>query len=546
MTDYPDLTPSEVAATCDALWAGIRLVVIDTETTSQPGGGPLRAVQVAYRICRAGAARGRWSDYLNPGVPIDKVSQRIHGITDEHVTTQPDFATGASPLLAALQPLDGERTVVVAHNVGFDLAVLRHEFELAGWEMPEASTLDTMKLAPHLGVSGPSPKLPALCDALSITHHDAHDAQGDADACADVVIALLDIAARQGRRDFDTLLEDVSGAATTRTVRASMRTPRNDNASPAPALPADHLESHTRILTRRAGIRMLDAWTGAVAECARLRCAHLRSRAAIAEADSDVVLERLHHVLIERAHVCDIAAAATVLSAVLDRLGVPTPGSRNVKARNDAVRWTRHWAPILNPLGRCNSVDQCPTCREGMPCPLDTWRDNLAALVVGDPNNYAQGYFEMVGKEAGTGVYTTLTDRGLDRQVADAGIWLCAQHWRSIGQGSRAESVVQLAWKAGCRHPDVADAYVGAMIAPGTLGDYTTAIKLCDSVLSGAGDSTHDAWVRLRSRRAQLAGRAHRLTVRYQGVDDDGNPIPVRRHHPENPHRTRLPRFARN
>ena len=59
-------------------------------------------------------------------------------------------------------------------------------------------------------------------------------------------------------------------------------------------------------------------------------------------------------------------------------------------------------------------------------------------------------------------------------------------------------------------------------------------------------NSTSESWLRLISRRNQLAGRVRRLTIRSSGqYDEDGNPIPLRRHHPEAPRRSRLPRFIR-
>jgi len=68
-----------------------------------------------------------------------------------------------------------------------------------------------------------------------------------------------------------------------------------------------------------------------------------------------------------------------------------------------------------------------------------------------------------------------------------------------------------------------------------------------DTALATQRGSTLDGWVRARSRRDLLAGQAQRLVVRYTGdFDDDGNPIPLRRHHPEQPERPpRTPRFQR-
>ena len=129
--------------------------------------------------------------------------------------------------------------------------------------------------------------------------------------------------------------------------------------------------------------------------------------------------------------------------------------------------------------------------------------------------------------------------------MCDAALWRCVQHRRTVEMFKRAEQVIELGWAAGCRHPDLADAYAGQLAASGRLSSYERAIDVCDEALGIAGGSTHPGWGRLRSRRNQLAGRRQRLVVRPSGrFDEDGNPIAARRHHPDRPRRTRPMRFV--
>jgi hypothetical protein len=68
---------------------------------------------------------------------------------------------------------------------------------------------------------------------------------------------------------------------------------------------------------------------------------------------------------------------------------------------------------------------------------------------------------------------------------------------------------------------------------------------VCDKALASRAGSTHEGWTRLLSRRNQLQGRVERANVRYADIlDEDGNPVPLRRHHPEWPRRTRPTRFV--
>jgi hypothetical protein len=57
--------------------------------------------------------------------------------------------------------------------------------------------------------------------------------------------------------------------------------------------------------------------------------------------------------------------------------------------------------------------------------------------------------------------------------------------------------------------------------------------------------SIAEGWTEIAAKRGQLLGRLTRLRVRPSGeLDDDGNPIPARRHHPVEPRRARARRFV--
>jgi len=543
-TDRSTAVADRVAAA--ALWGGVRIIVIDTETICPPGGGPLRAVSLAAVTCRAGTVRGKWETLVNPGIPVDRNSLRIHGITDEHLVGEPTFADVSGLLLPLLAQRDGERLVLAGHNIRFDIAVLRTELALIGLELPDIALLDTMgKLPALVDVRPTGSSLAALLESLGIINSRPHQALADAVACADALVALLDLVATRGHTDFDSLLAEVSGSSTTLTVTANGKS-RASTKGGTPALPAAHLEGHATVLSRRAGRKMLDAWHDQVAECAVLRCRHLDDRVAQAEAPPLVVLAQAERVLAERAALGDTAGAATVLNAMLPLLGHLPPGRGRLGFRSAPLAWAKLWSALLTPLGRCRDDDRCQCCHRSEPCALDIWFDTVAHLALGDSGQYARGFFEPTGREAGTGAYTNWIRTGTGPRIADAAVWLCVEHWRTVGQAVRGEQIIQLAWNAGCRHPDIADAYAGQLAAPGRLPDLTAAILVCDQALAARAGSTHEGWIRLAARQNQLGGRQQRLTFRPSGkLDEDGNPIPVRRHHPDAPRRTRPSRFLR-
>lgn len=530
-----------------SLWGGVRVVVIDIETTRSPGGGgPLRVVSVAAVTCRGGSVRGKWQRLVNPQVPIDSVSQAIHGITDQHVEGEPAFADVAASLLSLLTPKDGEQLVLCAHNVGFDVGVLRHELELVGIELPDLPVLDTMgKLANLVGVHPPTRSLSDLIATLGITNSRPHDAMADAVACADAAVELLSRAAAQGRTDFDVLLAEVSDKKTTSSIRASKKS-FGGLRSRAKALPPTHMEGHSEVLSLRAGVTQVKAWQVEVAECSALRCRHLDQRVLQAEAPVLKRMEALEVVLEDLCTANDTAGAATVLGAMTPLLAVIDPYNTTTSLRSYVMQWVLYWSPRLTPLGRCSEDDYCPACRRHEACPLDAWPDFVGPLALGPAATSAKGFFQTSGVEVGTGGYTTWKRRGVDERVVDAVLFACTKYLRSISNGVKADQIVRLAWKVGCRHPDIADAWSGLLATPGRLGDLEAATRVCNEALKLQDGSTSDAWLRLISRRSQLAGRAQRLAFRPSGsFDEDGEPIPARSHHPSTPRRTRTPRFIR-
>jgi DNA polymerase III epsilon subunit family exonuclease len=261
MTASPT-APATAAAALATLWAQLRLVVIDVEITAADDG--LHVVEVAAVICRAGRRTSRsWTARVNPGVPIDARSQAIHGISDDDLIDEPPFADIVPELTRRLRGLDGETVVLVAHNVGFDVGVLRREFARLALEFRDLPVLDTKLVPRHVGLNAGRGSLPDLAAALGVTHLDAHTAHADAEATADDVIALLERACLAGHRDFDALHALVMRSrARTSSIRASAsRRVAREDAEPRPEvdLPEEHTARHGDLLTDD-GPRAVAAW----------------------------------------------------------------------------------------------------------------------------------------------------------------------------------------------------------------------------------------------------------------------------------------------
>ena len=357
---------------------------------------------------------------------------------------------------------------------------------------------------------------------------------------------MLDMAAATGEQDFDALLAQAMASRATHTSainaarRKRRRTQADDNAQPSTDLPAAHILRHAEMLPNEPTANDLTVWTAQITECTQLRCPYLEDRIYVAPLPPKEVLELLEPVLDAALSAGHPAAVATVLGAVLRVIS----GLGN---RPAALRWHTTWGPRLDRAGACIPGDACPACRTAQPCPLDTWRHPLATVALGPMTEQTasqKSFLNTNGANAGKGVFTTWHAKG-DGQLADCAAWLVHEYWQSTGQSVRAELLARYAWLAGGRDPRLSAVHARNTAAPGSAAHLQRGIDICEEALQSCAGSTDDGWRDLQATRGRLAGQLSRRTFKPSGqVDSAGNPIPVRRHHPGTPERTRRTRFA--
>ncbi len=171
------------------------MIVFDTETTNltSPEAAPIeqqpRIIELAAIALDDKLKEVRRFEFLcNPKMPIPLESIKITGITNEMVK-------GAPPFVAFLPDLTdfflGERTVV-AHNLSFDLAILRYELQRLGkvtafpWPPDQWCTVEKT-----VAMHGYRMKLGDLYKELTgKEHREAHRAMADVEVLVEVVRAL--------------------------------------------------------------------------------------------------------------------------------------------------------------------------------------------------------------------------------------------------------------------------------------------------------------------------------------------------------------------
>ncbi len=123
--------------------------------------------------------------------------------------------------------------------------------------------------------------------------------------------------------------------------------------------------------------------------------------------------------------------------------------------------------------------------------------------------------------------------------------WLVYREHRDAGHDVTAEMFARHAHRAGTREPCLVAAYANLLAAPSDVAALDRAIKVRDEAFLSRQGSTDDAWTELAAKRGQLLGRLARLRARSTSeFDDDGNPLPHRCHHPDQPRRRHTRRFT--
>ena len=183
-----------------------KLIVLDTETTGLE-------VEQGNRIVEVGAvalADRRRTDlhfhsYLNPQRAIDEEAEKVHGLSLERLTNEPEFAEIAESFLEFV-----EGSILVIHNAAFDLGFLNAELKRASSKYPALEEIcdveDTLLMARNK-FPGQRNSLDALANRFEIGGYDRsfHGALLDANILADVYIHLTG-----GQSKFEFMSSDIN------------------------------------------------------------------------------------------------------------------------------------------------------------------------------------------------------------------------------------------------------------------------------------------------------------------------------------------------
>lgn len=199
----------------------MRQIVLDTETTGLDWRTGDRVVEIGCVEMMERRLTGRnYHVYLNPGRTVGD-SERIHGLSDEYLSSQPTYDAVAKEFEEFVA--GGE---LIIHNASFDVGFLNMEQERIGRRTVNdlcPQIVDTIRIAKEMW-PGKKASLDALCERYGInnSHRTLHGALLDAELLAEVYLAMT-----RGQEslsmDLDNIDPSIPGLTTADGERRKLR-----------------------------------------------------------------------------------------------------------------------------------------------------------------------------------------------------------------------------------------------------------------------------------------------------------------------------------
>ncbi len=159
-------------------------VIFDLETTGFSSERD-RIIEIGAVRYENGKRVGEFSEFVNPQIPIPFRITRLTSITDEMVMPA---KTIDDVLPRFLEFCKG--SVLVGHNVGFDISFIRSKAKELGLEAP-FTTIDTIGMARVMLPGHKSYNLDAVGKLLNVVNPHHHRAVDDAQTTAEIFVKLL-------------------------------------------------------------------------------------------------------------------------------------------------------------------------------------------------------------------------------------------------------------------------------------------------------------------------------------------------------------------
>jgi len=215
----------------------MREVVLDTETTGLSAKNGDRLVEIGCIELINHLPSGEvYHQYVNPGVPMPREAQEVHGLGDDFLSDKPGFLEIVDAFLGFV----GSAPLII-HNASFDMGFINSELDRIKRDpLPNSQAIDTVLIARRKYPGSPA-SLDALCRRFDIdnTARTLHGALLDAELLAEVYLELIG-----GRQPGLVLANAPPDASSAREKERIKRLPRPHQPT------AEELKAHAEFLGR--------------------------------------------------------------------------------------------------------------------------------------------------------------------------------------------------------------------------------------------------------------------------------------------------------
>ena len=164
---------------------GAVITAFDTETTGIKAETCTIIEIGAVKFSKDGII-STFSTLINPKIPIPPVITQITKINDSMVCNMPEI----KEVLPSFIDFIGD-SILMGHNVQFDLNFLNCECEKNGFPYVRNKALDTLRISRWAYPTAQRHKLDYLADALKINKGHSHRAFDDAVTCKELFLRIL-------------------------------------------------------------------------------------------------------------------------------------------------------------------------------------------------------------------------------------------------------------------------------------------------------------------------------------------------------------------
>ena len=165
-------------------------VILDTETTGLSTTEKHRIVEIGcLELNNQIPTENIFHEYLNPERPVSKDAFKVHGYSDEFLSSKKFFSEIAENFLNFVK-----NKKIIIHNASFDLSFLNYELRLIKKkEINSSHIVDTLEIAKQK-YPGAQNSLDALCKRFNINNAKRikHSALIDCELLKEVYVNLLD------------------------------------------------------------------------------------------------------------------------------------------------------------------------------------------------------------------------------------------------------------------------------------------------------------------------------------------------------------------